>query len=728
MSDLTLYAKWTKQTFTVTFYDTLGGENNAPVIKEIVHSTVEYNDYAVNPTTPIKYGYRFAGWFTDPECTNRYDFDTPVTSDLDLYVKWAMNPVGVGDDQTFTVTFETFGGSVVVGQAVKKGERASNSTTPTKRGYVFLGWYEDIDCTVEFNFNTPIEDDIVIYAKWQVIRVTVTFVQGTMTQQRVLDYGQAIAAPETPVREGYTFAGWYTDEELLLRYDFDTKITGDLVLYAKFNISTFTVTFRTNGGSEIEAQKVVYGNKVVRPETDPTREHYEFEGWYEDPSLTTLYNFEKPVSATTYIYAKWKAKTFTVEFDTRVEGMNIAAQTVASGACAVAPSTPTREDGFVFVGWYVDEKGTTPFDFTTPIEADTVLYAKWAGIVDDAVAVTFDSMGGSPVAGQSVRYGKTVQKPTVDPTKEHYTFTGWYTDLACTQAYDFTTVLTEGTEAFTLYAGWEIKVYTVTFHLNGGALAEGTESTQAVVSGGTVTPVMPTRTGYTFGGWFTDAECLNGYDFDTAVERNFSLYAKWTPVPTTDPDDPTQKVNYYVVTFETLGGSLIAQQVIKEGEQASVPEVPALANHVFRGWYTDNESFSSEYQFRTPVTKDITLYAKWDKIEYTVTFDSQGGSAVASQQVANGESAKVPETPTRENYTFDGWFVSTEENAAQYTFGAVEGNITVYAKWTRVPTTDPEGNPATYYVVTFQTNGQEKRYGYRTRRTDERRLDVRRLV
>lgn len=705
VSDITLYAKWTKQTFTVTFYDTLGGEHNEPLIKEIVHSTVEYNDYAVNPTTPIKYGYRFAGWFTDPDCTNRYDFDTPVTSDLDLYVKWAMNPVGVGDDQTFTVTFETFGGSVVVGQAVKKGERASNSTTPTKRGYVFLGWYEDIDCTVEFDFNTPILDDTIIYAKWQVIRVTVSFVQGTMTQQRELDYGQAIAAPETPVREGYTFAGWYLDEELLLRFDFDTKITGDLVLYAKFNINTYNVTFRTNGGSEIEGQKVVYGNKAVRPETDPTREHYVFDGWYADPSLTTLYNFEKPVSNTTYIYAKWKAVTYTVEFVTNVEGLSVAAQTVASGVCAVAPSTPTRDDGFVFVGWYLDEKGTTKFDFSTPIEQDTVLYAKWAGVVEDAIAVTFDSMGGSPVAGQSVKYGKTVQKPTVDPTKEHYTFTGWYTDIGCTQAYDFATVVTEETGNLTLYAGWQIKVYTVTLNVNGGELPANAESKQSVVSGGKVTPVMPTKMGYTFDGWYTDAECLNGYDFDTLVEKNFTLYAKWTPVPTTDPDDPTQEVHYIVVTFETFGGSLIAQQVIKEGEQVKVPEMPAKANHIFRGWYKD-ASLLSEYQFRTPVYgEDFTLYAAWDKIEYTVTFDSQGGTDVESQLVANGESAKVPVAPTKHGHLFEGWFVSTEENAEAYTFGAVEGNITVYAKWTRVPTTDPDGNPATYYIVSFQTNG-----------------------
>lgn len=152
--------------------------------------------------------------------------------------------------------------------------------------------------------------------------------------------------------------------------------------------------------------------------------------------------------------------------------------------------------------------------------------------------VTFDSQGGSSVASQKVDEGAKVQQP-VAPTKENFAFMGWYKEAACTHLWDFNRDVV--TNDITLYAGWKTADYTVTFETNGGSVVEP----QGVVDGGLLNkPASPTKEGFAFGGWYTDAELTHPYDFDTPVTGDFTLYAKWTEI-----------------TMETL------QQLITEAEQ-----------------------------------------------------------------------------------------------------------------------------------------------------------------
>ena len=128
---------------------------------------------------------------------------------------------------------------------------------------------------------------------------------------------------------------------------------------------------------------------------------------------------------------------------------------------------------------------------------------------------------------QSVTDGATVKEPDT-PTREGYTFAGWYTDAGCTNSYDFLAAVTEN---ITLYAKWTINTYTVTFNTDGGSAVDS----QTVNYNSTATtPTAPTKTGYTFAGWYTDAGCTNSYDFLTAVTESITLYAKWTVEVITD--------------------------------------------------------------------------------------------------------------------------------------------------------------------------------------------------
>ncbi len=142
----------------------------------------------------------------------------------------------------------------------------------------------------------------------------------------------------------------------------------------------------------------------------------------------------------------------------------------------------------------------------------------------------------------------------------------------------------------------------------------------------------------------------------------------------------------YTVSFDAAGGTAVASQTVTAGTTATEPTAPTRDGYTFGGWFTDS-ACTTAYDFTTPVTADITLYAKWTAVpvpptNYTVAFDSQGGSAVDSQAVESGQTATEPAAPTRDGYTFDGWFTDSACTTAYDFTTPVSADITLYAKWT----------------------------------------------
>ena len=218
----------------------------------------------------------------------------------------------------------------------------------------------------------------------------------------------------------------------------------------------------------------------------------------------------------------------------------------------------------------------------------------------------------------------------------------------------------------------QMENFTVTFNLNYDG---STNKTQGVASGSAVEkPEPPTRDGYIFGGWYTDTDCTNEYDFAIGVTADITLYAKWT-------------VNTYTVTFNTDGGSAVDSQTVNYNSTATTPTAPTKEGYTFAGWYTDT-GCTNVYDFSAAVTESITLYAKWTVNTYTVTFETNGGSAVTSQTVNYNSTATTPTAPTRNGYTFGGWY--TDENCtAAYIFStSVTADIILYAKWTEETASD----------------------------------------
>lgn len=175
-----------------------------------------------------------------------------------------------------------------------------------------------------------------------------------------------------PTKENYTFAGWYNGNE---KFDFTTVPTGDVTLTAQWNINQYTVKFVSDHGSFAD-QTIEHGKPIDTDKlTIPPVEGFTFDDWYTDDTYTKEFDFTKPITSNTPVYAKWTAKDYEVRFITD-HGDPPTSQNVPYNETAKDPGTLTAE-GYTFIGWYADEAHKTKFDFSTPITGDTKVYAKW---------------------------------------------------------------------------------------------------------------------------------------------------------------------------------------------------------------------------------------------------------------------------------------------------------------------------------------------------------------
>lgn len=146
-------------------------------------------------------------------------------------------------------------------------------------------------------------------------------------------------------------------------------------------------------------------------------------------------------------------------------------------------------------------------------------------------------------------------------------------------------------------------------------------------------------------------------------------------------DDDNKELEQFTVTFDSQDGSKVASQTISYGEKVVEPTRPTKEGHAFIGWYTET-SYTHEWNFESDiVTKDITLYARWTIAEYTVTFDTNGGSEVESQPVAKGSKVQRPLPPTKDGFVFDNWYTDIALTQVYDFDTQVTGNLTLYANW-----------------------------------------------
>ena len=229
--------------------------------------------------------------------------------------------------------------------------------------------------------------------------------------------------------------------------------------------ATFVVTFHTGeGASTVAAQTIAEGDTVSKP-ADPTRDGYDFKGWFKEDTYTTAFNFtQEKITANITLYAKWsKIVTHTVTFNTNGGSKVAPIENVAHGTTIERPTTiPTKTDSH-FAGWYKEVTLENLFKFrgeegAEKITSDTTLYAKWT---NTSYTVTFESNNGTSIEPQTIGKGGTATQPT-EPTRSGYAFKGWYTENTFENLFSFSTAITTD---LTLYAKWA-QTHTVTFTLS----------------------------------------------------------------------------------------------------------------------------------------------------------------------------------------------------------------------------------------------------------------------
>ncbi len=297
------------------------------------------------------------------------------------------------------------------------------------------------------------------------------------------------------------------------------------------------------------------------------------------------------------------------------------------------------------------------------------LYAKWT---INQYNVLFDSRGGSLVDPQIVAHNELALEPTA-PTKVGHTFDQWYADAQLTTPWDFATdTITQDT---TLYAGWDVNIYTVTFESNGGTPIQPISSPygQQITA-----PTVPTKVGYQFAGWYQEEGLINVWDFDVdVVEGDMTLYAKWT-------------INQYNVQFDSRGGSLVDPQIVDYNAFALEPTVPTKVGYQFAGWYQE-ETLINAWRFDVDVVVgNMTLYASWvkqhDDLAVNLYFDLNGGEGIAPsmQALVPGSLAIKPEDPKRTGYEFSGWNTRADGKGDIWYFNKTtmpDQSVTLYAMW-----------------------------------------------
>ena len=274
-------------------------------------------------------------------------------------------------------TFTADGTTLAPTQTIDRGGKFTEPAAPSKENHTFAGWYNG-DEKFDFDADTTNAPNVLeLVAKWDINQYTIQFVSdhGSFADQTI-EHGETIKPDKLtiPEVEGYTFDGWYADDNYSKKFDFTQPIKSNTTVYAKWTANDYYVSFVTEHGDPPTSQNVKYNGTADDP-GKLTEEGYTFIGWYTDDTYSTEFDFTKPIKSNTTVYAKWTANDYEVSFITE-HGNAPTSQNVKYNGTATDPGKLT-EEGYTFIGWYTDDTYSTEFDFTQPITGDTKVYAKW---------------------------------------------------------------------------------------------------------------------------------------------------------------------------------------------------------------------------------------------------------------------------------------------------------------------------------------------------------------
>ncbi len=359
---------------------------------------------------------------------------------------------------------------------------------------------------------------------------------------------------------------------------------------------------------------------------------------------------------------------------------NAATYTYETGLTLKAPT----KDNYTFAGWYSNAEftGSEVTSITTTESGAKEFYAKWTVI---SYSITYHLNGGTNHADNVATYTYGTGLTLKAPTKDSYTFAGWYDNAEFTGS-AVTSISSTESGAKEFYAKWTVVSYSITYHLNGGTNHADNAATYTYGAG--LTLKAPTKANYTFAGWYDNAEFTGSAvtSITTTESGAKEFYAKWTDAS-------------YGITYHLNGGTNATENVASYtyGKGLSL-KAATKENYEFAGWY-DNAEFTGSAVTSISSTDSgaKTFYAKWTDASYGITYNLNGGTNatenVASYTYGTGLSLKAA---TKENYEFAGWYDNDSFTGTAITsIGTTDsGAKTFYAKWTDAS-----------YGITYNLNG-----------------------
>ena len=514
-----------------------------------------------------------------------------VTEDLDL----TANFVAIN----YSISYDLDGGSAVNTETYTVESNAFTLAKPEKEGYTFTGWTGTglIEPATIVTIAQGSTGNREYTANWAIREFTITFntVDGTVVDAITANFGEEITAPADPTKDGYVFCGWNPALPLTMpAYDTTCVAMWTEQGETKFAIEHYQQNLDGKSYTLVATDNSKTGKAGATTSVAPNN--------YTGFSLERIENAEIAADESTVAKVYYSRNIYTLAYDAKGGELSgeYKSDSVLYGAAITAPAAPTKT-GYTFAGWNAALPETMPaenltFTASWTINKHNIIYVA----NNDTIQIVENVEFGSPILAAGY------------PTKTGYKFNGWQNVPATMPDSDVT-----------VSGSFTANSYFIAFNSNGGSAVD----TITADYGTAITaPADPTKTGYTFAGW-------NAALPTTMPAENLTFTASWT-------------INKHNIVYVVDGDTLQTIAGIEFGARINTIAPPTKTGYTFGNW------------LNVPLTmpdNDVTISGSFTINQYTISFNSNGGSTVDAITSDFGAAITAPADPKRTGYTFNGW-------------------------------------------------------------------------
>ena len=532
----------------------------------------------------------------------------------------------------YTVTFDSDGGTEVASATVSERTPVSAPADPTKDGYKFIGWFHG---DVKWDFTSLVNENITLVAHWEKLpescehvdkddnnwcdKCGETFSDGTdlpaitvytisykdgetslyLKPDMFTPLSTGLTLPVAPEKENYEFIGWFSDAALTNKVTaIDVTANANLVFYASYSPISYRIDYKLDEGVNAESNPASYTVESL-PITlaDPTRDEYEFKGWYTDANCTepiTEINEDNIGNLT--VYAKWEKIriVYTVTYLDN-EGNELGTDSFYESESDQPIRDAYELDGYVFIGW-ADPDTMEVYTCIPAGTAKNIVVMAQLKSETDVYLITY-YINGEAYASMYFDKNEGISE-LLAPVKAGYKFDGWYASEECEG--EKVTAIAPGAEAdVSLYGNETLITYTVKYFDGETELTLGPSEYQ-ISDAEIKLPAVPEKDGHTALGWY-DAEGNKYTAIPANTAKELVLYAKYEP-------------KMYYITYYLNGGenSELNASEYTFGNLPTLYDPLNRDGYIFEGWYTNaNCTGYAISDLGDCANRDVTLYAKW---------------------------------------------------------------------------------------------------------------------